>query len=187
MEFVLNDQIRRRQRLGQLLPDTRVRGAVETDCITPIGAPQQHAARTDPGQARELVHRRDHEARDATVERLVDCDDRQRVLAFERARQIATRQLEILRLVGIGHEPERRRFQLGAAPRAAFKGNRRRFATAALIADDLGASSRLVFLPFRAHPVGRRGLPNPQPDFKGPRAQRLRRFLPLQFERADQC
>ena len=77
--------------VGQLLPDAGVARHRRSHRVVPIRATEQRATRADPRQARELVDRGDHEARHPPVDRLVDRDDRQRVLALERARQVAAR------------------------------------------------------------------------------------------------
>ena len=67
----------------------------------PVGAAEEHAGRADPGQRGELVHGRDEEGGKATINRLVDRDDRQSAVAREGALKVDADDPQLLRMVFI--------------------------------------------------------------------------------------
>jgi len=68
---------------GPPFPLAGLGGTVEAVRVAAIGAAEQRSRRTDPRQRRELVDGRDQERRQASVDRRVDGDDRQRPVAVE--------------------------------------------------------------------------------------------------------
>ena len=176
MQLVLDDQVGRRERLRKLLSDAGLPRPVEACRVVTVRASQQRAARTRPRQARELVDRRDDEARHATVQRLVHGDDRQRVLSLESASRVLTQQPELIGMAGVRldaairprpHELERIGLQPPPAPRTGLHRHGRRLPAVVLEGDRLGAGRRPVALAHLPMRFGVAALPTHRPISNG--------------------
>ena len=80
MKLVLNDEVWRRKSLDHALAHTWVCGTVESGCVLTVRSAQKRPARADPGKTRKLIDGGDYETRHAAIERLIDANDRQRVV-----------------------------------------------------------------------------------------------------------
>ena len=76
MQFVLDHQIGRRQRLAQRMARAWCGRAVKPAFVKPLRSPEQHARLPHPRQGGELVHSRYQERRQTPVERFVHRDNR---------------------------------------------------------------------------------------------------------------
>ena len=107
MQLVLDDQVGRRQRRGQRASSVPVAGAVEAVLVVAVGTAEEGADLAGPGHGGELVDRGDQEAGQAAIDRLVDRQDRQRLVAGEVAASVDADDAQVGRLVRVGHELER--------------------------------------------------------------------------------
>ena len=108
MQFILDHQIRRRQRAAarERLALTRVAGAIEAVFVEPVNLAEERPCPAGPGQGRKLVHRGDQKGRQTGVERIVNRHDGQRIVACERAQVVGTVDAQVQRLATVGHEVE---------------------------------------------------------------------------------
>ena len=63
MQFVLDDEVRRRERTGQTVSSPRLGGAVEPVVVVAVRAAEERAGLSHPRQRCELVHGGDQESR----------------------------------------------------------------------------------------------------------------------------
>ena len=115
MQLVLDDQVGRQQpATGHGGALRRVARAVEAVLWSSSRSTRPKNAPTWPvhGMRRELVDRGDHEARQPAVDRLVDRQDRQRLLAAEVATPVHADDAQVGRLVRVRQQLERERLEL---------------------------------------------------------------------------
>ena len=84
MQFVLNDQIRRRELIGwKTVSRQWITSAVETVLIKAANAAEKLANAAGPRHRCKLIHRRNHETGQPAIDRLVNRKNRERVVARE--------------------------------------------------------------------------------------------------------
>ena len=163
MQFVLHDQVRRQQPLGQLLGlrwwDSAIHGAEEATTIARMDAAEEGGGLAPPRQHGELVHRRDDEGRQLAIDLLIDEQDRQTLAILRRGEvtaKIRAADQDLLRARLVGLELQAVLAQRPSAPRAGRKWKRRlrhRRIAVSILRDSLGDILERV---------RRRGLPDPQ-------------------------
>src|SRR5437899_1528248 len=85
MQLVLDDEIRRLERDREKFADVRFARAVEAILVLTIHPTEEGTNRPGPRHGSELVYRGDQKARQPAVDRLIDGQDRQGVIAGEGA------------------------------------------------------------------------------------------------------
>ena len=124
VQFVLDDEVGRGEWLAEHLAVLWLRCGVEARGVVAVGTAEQRTAGTHPGQRGELINRGDEEGWQAAVDRLIHRDNRQRAIAAEITRKIATDDAEFAWRVGVGPQAERGGGEARVAPRAALQRDR---------------------------------------------------------------
>src|SRR5579884_583015 len=180
VQLVLNDEVGRVERpaVSERPPFAWLSRAVETDAILEaVDMAKEGTSLADPGQCRELVHRRDQECRQASINRLVHREDWKRPIPAEVAIYIGATNLEVGRHVLVGHAGEGRSRELRAAPWTCLQ--RRRGSLVATVPETPHATDRggFVRLATASKPIGRCIRTDPQADLDRPIAEQATALL----------
>ena len=187
VQLVLDHEIGRWYGPREAVSPAGLGGSVEPVGVVPVRAAEQRSGIAHPGERGELVHGRDQKRGEAPVERFVDGDDREGLVAREVALPVRARYAEIGRVVGIGEQCEGLRGEVVAAPRATLERYGRRLAARiVLVLADLAAGGVRAPISPGAEVVRRAGLAYPETDLEGPGAEPGRVAEALELERADE-
>src|ERR1700720_4010282 len=125
MQLILNNQIRWKQLLFEFAPAVGIARTVETALVPTIYFSKERTALADPREIGELIHCGYQKAWDASVQRLVNRDNREMSVALEIAIAIHTDNMQVGGVVCGRYEVKRSGSELLTAPWAGLKGNRR--------------------------------------------------------------
>src|SRR4051794_35231751 len=126
MQLVLNDEVDRAQFGLQLVPATWLSCTVESCRVTSPDMTEERSGAAFPRHVGKFVDSCDHKSGQTTIDFLIDYDDREAVVAGERAIYLVTAEIEPLRVGRRRMQRECFLLQLVSAPRAAFQGRGRR-------------------------------------------------------------
>ncbi len=146
---------------------------------------EESACATLPRDVGELVDGCDHEGRQATVNLIVDHDDRKAVGTREFAIQVVAPNIQTLWPGEVRMYLETILVEALTAPGAVLHGGRSWPITPAIFLQPSDRCARALVLCV-AQRVGGRATPHPEPDFDWPSAE-VAICLPFQFERTDEA
>lgn len=154
-------------------------GAIKAVSVIPVDASKKLADISSPRHGGEFVHRGDHEARQASVDRFINGQNRQRLVACEGTATVGAGHPQVHRGIRVGLQLEGIGRKLGPTPRAIFERDRRGFAVVVLKGNRPGTGRIAIIVTPCTHDVGRGGLPHPEANLKRPGAELFHVLLPL--------
>ena len=141
MEFVLDNEIGRHQpAAGQWVSWAGLARAIKTLFIVPFHSAEEAADFARPGHRGELIDRSNEETRQATIDWLIDSEDRKGLAAAEIAMAINAVDAQIRGMIAVGLQFKRVDVEFRAAPRAVFQRDRRGLSLIVLVGNGLCTS-----------------------------------------------